>query len=81
MPISPNPNLFTALEGLRQENQQLVTVVEAAISNQSKVTPQFTENKARLADGILLNLNHLPKVPIKFLGKDCEPELLFEKAS
>ena len=45
-----------SLDELRAANSELVAVLESSISNQSKVTELFIENKKRLVDGILLNL-------------------------
>jgi hypothetical protein len=41
-----------SLDELRAANSELVAVLESSISNQSKVTELFIDNKKRLVDGI-----------------------------
>ena len=45
-----------SLDELPAANFELVAVLESSISNQSKVTELFIDNKKRLVDGILLNI-------------------------
>lgn len=49
-------DLTGSLNSVRESNPELLSVLNAAISNNSRATLAFVENKARLVDGVLLNL-------------------------